>query len=181
MNLITYIRLVNRVLIKEAESPRHRLYYMYKIINISEKYGICISAGTDGGYIDGPMILSIYKRPEAVLEVKDFYQYLKDISDYTDVYQGVQAYTKMEFKIGYSLNRDGVTIVDDKTDFAVWLDPETDKTVYRALTKHDSPIIPVKPRNQYRITDEQIQTARREGFMFKGGTARQMAMDVSPV
>jgi len=174
MNIITYIRLVNRILVKSGVN--NRVENIIKIIEIAERYKLALIFGTNGAFVNGPfidtvkiadvpVITSIYTVNNTTINIKEFMSFVEEIGEYCDMYQGAKSLTKMEFYLKYQLIQDNTVHTGDVL-FIVYYDMMQDKLICRALNVDEPTIIKLRPRDQYRITEESLKKENAEKELF---------------
>lgn len=168
MDTITNVRLINRAFIKVPSVPKHRLYYFYKIVNISEKYGLSIRISTNSQYNEYPFIEAIYiKKP---ITIKEFYTYITNISDYLYMYNGVEPYTKLEFSVSYEISLDS-QVVSSKSQLYLHYNIHRNEEEIIAIDYNEMPIHLIPPFKQIVITDKMLKSGIEQQTIFLKSSA----------
>lgn len=143
-------RLLNRIFIKENVK-------LTEIIDMIVKNDMSVKIGTDGYNNSGPFIENIYIMPNKLVDIGKFKDSIVNLSQKVDAYIGIKPYTLFEFFIKYQMY-DDQTRKEGKVYFVGYIDP-VDKTIHiESLSKKDNFIKECHPKNQRRITYQEILT-----------------------
>ena len=155
MELITYIRLINRAFVTEDK--------LQEIISISEVHNIPVVVGTFGNFKEGPYIERVYKISKAALTVSQFIDFIQALVPYMDMYNGfTRPYTYLEFAVDYKIDKDGSS-VGANTNLLVYKDFVDNKVIYKSIP---DPLISFKnPKQQERITIDMYNEMINSNFV----------------
>lgn len=162
MEDIIHMRLINRAYI--TTGSKDPLSNLYGLINTSKLSGLEVRVGTNGFYEEGPFIDGIYSTMGSV-DIMHFLDYLRDIAQYLDMYNGYRSYTFLEVSVKYRISDDSDTL-EATTQIIVSF--KGGKVTIESVSAKTDPIPTFRsPIVQKRITQKLFKDINRNNSIFR--------------
>lgn len=147
MDTILYLRLINRILIKDDPS------FITKIFEIANLYGLSVTICNQGIYQEGAYISQIVKDPQKSLSVQNFKSFISELIPYLDVYFGTYAYTVAEFYVKLAINKEGIQLNPVKTEIVFYHNCSEFKVISLDTSINKVKVLSPKFQNRIRLPE----------------------------